>query len=277
MISEIIKVLKDANIDEPEAKAKIILKEIANIGVEDILLNKEIKNKDEVLNFARKLATTGMPLQYLLGYWYFMGEKFIVNPDTLIPREETEFLVYCALEKITKIKKDTVCVLDIGTGSGCIACMIAKNALNTEVLGVDISTNALQTALENVQKLDLIKRVVLRKSDIFSALREGETFDVIVSNPPYISQVDYDNLDATVKNFEPKNALLAGDNGLDFYKKIIGGAKKYLNRNGYLVFECGQYQADEISKIFVDNGFERTDVICDMAKIKRVVCAREKN
>ncbi len=271
MISEIIKVLKDANIDEPEAKAKIILKEIANIGVEDILLNKEIKNKDEVLNFARKLATTGMPLQYLLGYWYFMGEKFIVNPDTLIPREETEFLVNCALEKITKIKKDTVCVLDIGTGSGCIACMIAKNALNTEVLGVDISTNALQTALENVQKLDLIKRVVLRKSDIFSALREGETFDVIVSNPPYISQVDYDNLDATVKNFEPKNALLAGDNGLDFYKKIIGGAKKYLNRNGYLVFECGQYQADEISKIFVDNGFELTDVIVDLAGIKRVV------
>ncbi len=273
MISEIVKILKDANIDEPEAKAKIILRELANISTEDIFLGKDIKNKDEILNFAEKLAKTKAPLQHLLGYWYFMGEKFIVTPDTLIPREETEFLVNCAIEKINKIKKETVQILDIGTGSGCIACMIAKNAPQAEVLGVDVSSDALQVALENAQKLDLIKKVVFRKSDIFSALREGETFDIIVSNPPYISENDYNNLDKVVKDFEPKSALLADDNGLEFYKKIICNAKKYLNKGGYLIFECGQNQADEICKLFEKNNFIPSDVICDMAGIKRVVGA----
>ncbi|HIS74886.1 TPA: peptide chain release factor N(5)-glutamine methyltransferase [Candidatus Galligastranaerophilus intestinavium] len=273
MISEIVKILKDANIDEPQAKAKIILRELANLSAEDIFLGKEIKNKAEVLDFAEKLAKTGAPLQHLLGYWYFMGEKFIVTPDTLIPREETEFLVKCALDKAGKIKKETVQILDIGTGSGCIACMIAKNAPQTEVLGVDISLNALQVALENVQKLDLIKKVVFRKSDIFSALREGEKFDIIVSNPPYISEDDYNNLDKVVKDFEPKSALLAGESGLEFYKKIIRGAKKYLNKGGYLIFECGHNQADEICKLFEKHNFTLSDIICDMAGIKRVVCA----
>ena len=273
MISEIVKILKDANIDEPQAKAKIILRELANLSAEDIFLGKEIKNKAEVLDFAEKLAKTGAPLQHLLGYWYFMGEKFIVTPDTLIPREETEFLVNCALDKVNKIGTKNVQVLDIGTGSCCIACMIAKNAPQTEVLGVDISLNALQVALENVQKLDLIKRVVLRKSDIFNALREGETFDIIVSNPPYICSCDYDNLDKTVKDFEPKSALFAGESGLEFYKKIIRGAKKYLNKGGYLIFECGHNQADEICKLFEKHNFTLSDIICDMAGIKRVVCA----
>ena len=273
MISEIVKILKDANIDESEAKAKIILRELANLSTEDIFLGKEIKNKDEIFDFVVKLAKTGAPLQHLLGYWYFMGEKFIVTPDTLIPREETEFLVNCAIEKINKIKKETVQILDIGTGSGCIACMIAKNEPQAEVLGVDVSSDALQVALENAQKLDLIKKVVFRKSDIFSALREGETFDIIVSNPPYISENDYNNLDKVVKDFEPKSALLADDNGLEFYKKIICNAKKYLNKGGYLIFECGQNQADEICKLFEKNNFIPSDVICDMAGIKRVVGA----
>ena len=273
MISEIVKILKDANIDEPEAKAKIILRELANLSTEDIFLGKEIKNKDEIFDFVVKLAKTGTPLQHLLGYWYFMGEKFIVNENTLIPREETEFLVKCALDKVGKIKKETLQVLDIGTGSGCIACMIAKNAPQVEVLGVDVSSDALQVALENAQKLDLIKKVVFRKSDIFSALREGETFDIIVSNPPYISENDYNNLDKVVKDFEPKSALLADDNGLEFYKKIICNAKKYLNKGGYLIFECGYNQADEICKLFEKHNFTLSDIICDMAGIKRVVGA----
>lgn len=272
-LDDVKKILLNAGIDEPGAKARIILREIGQMSAEDLLLQKEIKNKEEILAFARKLARTGAPLQHLLGYWYFMGEKFIVTPDTLIPREETEFLVKCALDKAGKIKKETVQILDIGTGSGCIACMIAKNAPQTEVLGVDISLNALQVALENVQKLDLIKKVVFRKSDIFSALREGEKFDIIVSNPPYISEDDYNNLDKVVKDFEPKSALLAGDCGFEFYKKIICDAKKYLNKGGYLIFECGHNQADEICRLLEENNFKVSDVICDMAGIKRVVCA----
>ena len=273
-LSEIIKILQAANIDEASVKARIILREVANMSVEDMLLDREVKDEQKVLDFARKMAQTKAPLQHLLGYWYFMGEKFIVSENTLIPREETEFLVNCAIEKINKIKKDTLQVLDIGTGSGCIACMIAKNAPQAEVLGVDISSDALQVALENAQKLDLIKKVVFRKSDLFSALREGEKFDVVVSNPPYISEDDYKNLDSTVRDFEPKSALFAKENGLEFYKKIIKQAAKYVNYGGYIAFECGMGQAREICTLLERNGFQVSDVIKDLAGIERVVAAR---
>lgn len=273
-LSEIIKILQAANIDEASVKARIILREVANMSVEDMLLDRDVKDEQKVLDFARKMAQTKAPLQHLLGYWYFMGEKFIVSENTLIPREETEFLVNCAIEKINKIKKDTLQVLDIGTGSGCIACMIAKNAPQAEVLGVDISSDALQVALENAQKLDLIKKVVFRKSDLFSALREGEKFDVVVSNPPYISEDDYKNLDSTVRDFEPKSALLAKENGLEFYKKIIKQAAKYVNYGGYIAFECGMGQAREICTLLERNGFQVSDVIKDLAGIERVVAAR---
>ena len=273
-LSEIIKILQAANIDEASVKARIILREVANMSVEDMLLDRDVKDEQKVLDFARKMAQTKAPLQHLLGYWYFMGEKFIVSENTLIPREETEFLVNCAIEKINKIKKHTLQVLDIGTGSGCIACMIAKNAPQAEVLGVDISSDALQVALENAQKLDLIKKVVFRKSDLFSALREGEKFDVVVSNPPYISEDDYKNLDSTVRDFEPKSALLAKENGLEFSKKIIKQAAKYVNYGGYIAFECGMGQAREICTLLERNGFQVSDVIKDLAGIERVVAAR---
>ena len=273
-LNEIINILQAANIDEASVKARIILREVANMSVEDMLLDRDVKDEQKVLDFARKMAQTKAPLQHLLGYWCFMGEKFIVSENTLIPREETEFLVNCAIEKINKIKKDTLQVLDIGTGSGCIACMIAKNAPQAEVLGVDISSDALQVALENAQKLDLIKKVVFRKSDLFSALREGEKFDVVVSNPPYISEDDYKNLDSTVRDFEPKSALLAKENGLEFYKKIIKQAAKYVNYGGYIAFECGMGQAREICTLLERNGFQVSDVIKDLAGIERVVAAR---
>ena len=273
-LSEIINILQAANIDEASVKARIILREVANMSVEDMLLDRDVKDEQKVLDFARKMAQTKAPLQHLLGYWYFMGEKFIVSENTLIPREETEFLVNCAIEKINKIKKETVQILDIGTGSGSIACMIAKNAPQAEVLGVDVSSDALQVALENAQKLDLIKKVVFRKSDLFSALREGEKFDVVVSNPPYISEDDYKNLDSTVRDFEPKSALLAKENGLEFYKKIIKQAAKYVNYGGYIAFECGMGQAREICTLLERNGFQVSDVIKDLAGIERVVAAR---
>lgn len=276
-LNKVIEILNAQNIDEANVKARIILREIANMTVEDMLLDREVKNEDEVLGFAQKLAQTKMPIQQLLGFGYFMGEKFKVTPDTLIPRDETEILVKCALDKVKELQKDEIkplSVLDIGTGTGAIACSIAKNSQNVEVLGVDISSNALMVALENAQKLDLIKRVVYRKSDIFSALREGEVFDIVVSNPPYISEKDYKNLDTTVKDFEPKTALLAKNDGYEFYEKIISQAKKYVKYGGYILFECGQNQAQKICMMLERNGFQVSDVVRDLAGIERVVAAQ---
>lgn len=276
-LNKVVEILNAQNIDEANVKARIILREIANMTVEDMLLDREVKNEDEVLSFAQKLAQTKMPIQQLLGFGYFMGEKFKVTPDTLIPRDETEILVKCALDKVKELQKDEIkplSVLDIGTGTGAIACSIAKNSQNVEVLGVDISSNALMVALENAQKLDLIKRVVYRKSDIFSALREGEVFDIVVSNPPYISDKDYKNLDTTVKDFEPKTALLAKNDGYEFYEKIISQAKKYVKYGGYILFECGQNQAQKICMMLERNGFQVSDVVRDLAGIERVIAAQ---
>lgn len=276
-LNEIKKLLNDANIDEADVKARIILREVGHLSVEDMLLQKDVKNKEEVLDFAKKLASGNVPIQHLLGYASFMGEKFKVNKNVLIPRDETEFLVRCAIDKINKLKEQKqgiISVLDIGTGSGCISCMIAKEFSDVEILGLDISSDALITALENVQKHDLIKQVVFRKSDLFNALREGEKFDVVVSNPPYIPYEELNNLDDTVKNFEPHLALLAKDCGMEFYKKIIKDASRYVNFGGYIIFEAGIHQSCQICTLLERNGFQVSDVIKDLAGIDRVVAAK---
>lgn len=276
---EIEKILKDANVDEPSAKAKLLI-EAKIPSLMDRILGANISEKDfeEIENLAKAHAKTGEPIQYLLGQTEFMGEKFKVTPDVLIPRDETEILVLETVKKVKEINEKAH-VLDIGTGSGIIACMVAKLAPNAEVLAVDVSSDAILVAFENVIKLDLTKRVVLRKSDVFSALREGEMFDIIVSNPPYIPLEAKSDIDFTVKDFEPEGALFAKNNGLEFYTKIIENAKKHLKKGGWVLFECGlfkdnTFQADEIKNIFLKNGFSNVQIVCDLANIKRVIYAK---
>ena len=215
-------------------------------------------------------ARTRRPIQHIIGLADFMGEKFIVNPSVLIPRDETEFLVRKAVEIINR--KDFKAILDVGTGSGCIACMIAKYT-HAQVIGLDISTDALNTALDNASKLNLNNRAIFRKSDIFSNVKPGESFDMIVSNPPYIPPSEKANLQKEV-TFDPETALFTEDEkGLEFYEKITEQAPKILNKNGFLVYELGAGQSDEVKKIMEANGFGNIDIIKDLAGIERVISA----
>ena len=173
-----------------------------------------------------------------------MGEYFKVTPDVLIPRDETEFLVKKAIKIINQNKFEDV--LDIGTGSGCIACTIAKNT-NATVLGVDISSDALRIALDNVTNLGINNRAIFRKSNLFEKIREGESFDMIVSNPPYIP---YGTSLSEEVNKEPSLALYANENGLEFYRKIVEKAPEFLNKEGYLLFELGIDQSKFVSKFW---------------------------
>ena len=181
MIKTVENILKEANIEEYKAEAKLIVLGLSGLKLEEIISGKKIENEDEIIALAKKRALTKAPIQHLLGFSYFMGEKYIVNKDVLIPRDETEILVLKALELI-KNKNEKIDILDIGVGSGCISCSLAKNLKNRdiEILGVDISLDAIKTALENVDKLDLVRKVILRKSDIFSKIRDCEKFDLIV-------------------------------------------------------------------------------------------------
>ncbi len=272
LITDIVKILTDAGIEQNEAniEVKMLIEHFAGYGIEDIIMGKKLdEEKLELVTQKAKLrASTRQPIQYIIGEADFMGEKFIVNPSVLIPRDETEILVRKAVEIIKE--QHFKSVLDIGTGSGCIACMIAKMT-NATVIGADISFEALETAFKNMEKLKLFNRALFRKSDLFSMIREDEKFDMIVSNPPYIPPSMKKDIQKEV-TFEPDTALYTNDeNGLEFYDKIIKDAPKFLNKNGYLLFELGINESLAVAQIMKNNGFKNILIIKDLANIDRVI------
>lgn len=273
-IQEIVKILTDSGIEKNEAdvEVKMLIEHFANYGVKDILMGKKLDSEklSLVKEKAELRAKTHQPIQHIIGFADFMGEKFIVNPSVLIPRDETEFLVRCAIEKINKynLKK----ALDVGTGSGCIACMIAKNT-DCQIIGLDISTDALNTALDNASRLNLFNKAIFRKSDIFSNVKPGESFDIIISNPPYIPPSEKINIQKEV-TFDPEIALFTQDEkGLEFYEKITGDAVNVLNSGGFLTFELGINQSDAVKEI-MSKDFCEIEVIKDLAGIDRVISGK---
>lgn len=272
-IQTITKILIDAGIEPNEAKkeVKMLLEHFCNYTELDRCKGVELKQEQlEVLKEkAEKRANTRLPIQYIIGEAYFMGEFFKVTPDVLIPRDETEILVTKAIELIKQNGFENA--LDIGTGSGCIACTIAKKT-DATVLGVDISSDALRVALDNVTKLGINNRAVFRKSDLFSKVREEEKFDLVISNPPYIP---LGTILSDEVNYEPQIALFADENGLRFYREIVAQAPKYLKANGYLLFELGIGESEAV-KQFMEKDFTDIAVEKDLAGIDRIIYGRLK-
>lgn len=273
-IQEILKILTDSGIEPNEAnvEVKMLLEHFADYGFKDIVAGKKLTaDKIEIVKEKALLrAKTRQPIQHIIGFADFMGEKFIVNPSVLIPRDETEFLVRKAVDIINENNFKTA--LDVGTGSGCIACMIAKHT-DCQIIGLDVSKDALNTALDNASRLNLFNKAIFRKSDIFSNVKPGESFDIIVSNPPYIPPCEKENIQTEVK-FDPENALFTQDEkGLEFYEKITKQAPEVLNKGGYLLYELGIGQSEDVKNIMVSNGFKDIEIIKDLAGIDRVISA----
>lgn len=265
---------KGFSLSEAVAEIDLAVELMFGLTQKDVALGKspdekELQELDSVIT--RRLKTCE-PLCQILGAAYFMGEKFEVSQDTLIPRPETELLVRKSIEIIKQ--NDFKQVIDIGTGTGCIACMIAKNT-KAQVLGVDIVNGALKIALNNAMHHDLMNRALFRKSDIFSKIRQEEKFDMIVSNPPYIPLKDKEGLQTEVKEFEPATALFANDEaGVEFYEKIASQAHNFLNKDGYIAFEIGINQACLVVEILKNNAFTQIEVLKDVSGIERVVVAK---
>ena len=274
-IQDILKILIDSGIEPNEAniEVKMLLEHFADYGVKDIILgNKLTQEKLELVKEKAELrAKTHKPIQHIIGFADFMGEKFIVTPSVLIPRDETEILVRKAIEIINKNNFKTA--LDVGTGSGCIACMVAKYT-DCQIIGLDISSDALNTALDNASRLNLFNKAIFRKSDIFSNVKPGEKFDIIISNPPYIPPSEKENIQTEVK-YDPQTALFTNDEkGLEFYEKITTNAPKILNKGGYLLFELGIDQSADVKKIMQQNNFSQIEIIKDLANIDRVIVGK---
>lgn len=204
-----------------------------------------------------------VPLQYITGEQEFMGITFHVNEAVLIPRQDTETLV----EEALKIVRPGMKVLDMCTGSGCILISILKNVVDVEGHGCDISKQAINVAKENA-KLNNVN-AMFERSDLFETVTD--TFDVIVSNPPYIPTEVIGGLMPEVAVYEPVQALDGKEDGLHFYRRIVADASKHLNPGGKLLFEIGHDQGEAVSKLMLNAGYKDVKVIKDLAGNDRVV------
>ena len=212
----------------------------------------------------------GEPLDKIFGEKEFFGLKFIVNTSVLSPRYETEILV----ERVIEFAKQKKCdILDLCTGSGCIAVSIKKN-VNANVFASDISESAIKVAKEN-SKLNGVN-VKFVKSDLFNDLKRNQKYDIIVSNPPYIPKSDIEKLDKEVKNYDPHLALDGGEDGLRFYREIIKKGYEYLKKDGILLFEVGESQARKVKNL-MKKDYEDIQIIKDYNNIERIVIGKKGN
>ena len=272
-IQEIVAILVNSGIHPNEARieVKMMIEHYCNYTALDVI--RGVPLDYEKLKIVREKAgvraRTKIPVQYIIGLADFMGSKYVVNENVLIPRGETEQLVMRVLDILRS--NNTKKVLDIGTGSGCIPCAIAQGG-DYYITSVDISPKALEVAKENVKRLELEKKIKLIESDLFSALDKNTKFDVIVSNPPYIPVGTELQKEVT---FEPSTALFANDNGLEFYEKIIPQSREFLNDNGFIAFEIGYDQGDAVYKLLEQAGFKNIIIEKDIMGLDRIVYAQK--
>lgn len=252
-------------------EAEFFVRDVLNISLTDFVLQKDKalspQQIAELLPKAQRRAS-GEPLAYIVGHKDFFKERFVVNPSVLIPRADTEVLVEEAL-RIAPIPKR---IADLGTGSGCIGLSLLQEWPQSHLIAFDVSQEALLVAQENARNLGLLQRVEFVCGDVLTH-NFTELFDLVVSNPPYISPDDT-RLENTVKLHEPHAALYAEEDGLFFYKRWTVWAKKHLCEGGWLIFECGEGQAVELQSICLQNGFKNIKIIKDLASKERVVAAQ---
>lgn len=220
----------------------------------------------------RRLA--GEPVAYITGFWEFYGLPMLVTPDVLIPRMDTEVLVDTAKELLIGRKMDAR-ILDLCCGSGCISCALGHELPASKLVAVDISASALEVCRKNIALNRLSTRIITMQADAsFSPPLGIGQFDMLVSNPPYIASDEILSLDPSVRDYEPVWALDGGERGLRFYKSIIKYWKSVLRPGGYLLFEVGEGQADEVKEMLLAGGFESADTRRDTLGVERVVFGR---
>ncbi len=260
----------EKKIDSPRLNIELLVCSVLNIERIELYLQFDRPLKqDELADLKQKVLkrATSYPLQYIIGYTNFFGCKIKLNESGLIPRPETEILVDYILKSTSKENK--LRILDIGTGSGCIAIALAKHLPNSEIIAIDISKEAISLAKEN-STLNNIANVKFFQYDIFKGISAKEKFDIIVSNPPYISKSEYIELDDTVRKYEPKIALTDENDGLQFYRLFSRIFPQLLKEEGSFYLEIGFGQSKDLINIFPANKY-KVDFIKDYSNIERVL------
>ena len=263
--------------DMASMMARTLLCHVSGKSHESILAGRDLYASEAIgqaMEEGTKRLLSGEPLAYVLGEWEFYGLKLYVNEHVLIPRDDTCAVAGLAIKQAIFLNQDPR-ILDLCCGSGCIGLAIASRVKDARVTLADISRDALQVAKKNMQTHHMAGRVTCVQADALKAPAPflGK-FDMIVSNPPYITAKEMTELDKSVADFEPHLALFGGEDGLDFYRSIAKHYKSALKPGGYLCFEFGDTQADDVCAILEENGYTILERTRDFNNIERAVLAQ---
>jgi release factor glutamine methyltransferase len=276
ILNEATRELETAGMETARLDAEVLLAFCLNCDRLEFLKNPDMQISKSQLAVFNKLVSRRLkwePVAYITGRKEFWSFTLEVNKGVLIPRPDTEII----LEEALAVGKNIIAprIADIGTGSGAIALALAKELPEPKITATDISPAALKVAKKNARNLKLGKNIEFLKGDLFAPVKG--LFDIIVSNPPYISAAEYEELPRGVKDFEPKIALLAGQTGVEFYEKLIYQSKNHLKKDGWLLMEIGAPQAEKIRVTMQECAFfENIDVRRDYAGHDRVIKGRKK-
>jgi release factor glutamine methyltransferase len=267
-----VKRLQDGHVGSPRMNAELLAMFV--LGCDRAYLYAHADRaltKGEIARYDDALAerARGVPAQYITGHQEFWGMDLIVSPAVLIPRPETEHVIETVLEVAREHPAQRV--VDVGTGSGCIALALAKELPRAEIHATDISPEALEIARANAARYQLEKRIQFHEADLLAGMEEA-AFDYVISNPPYIGDWEASSVEAQVRRFEPRQALFAGPTGLEVFVRLIPQAEKALRPGGWLVMEMGHSSREQVCELLQD--WEEMRITNDLQGIARVVAAR---
>ncbi len=263
-------------LDSPRLDAELLLAHVLQCKRIDLIVRYDELPSDAEKKAFRELVTKRLdrcPTAYLVGVREFYLLPFEVTSAVLIPRPDTETLVDAAIDFLKK--RPTPTALDVGTGSGCVAISVANAVKTATVTAIDVSPDALAVAKRNAARNGVADRVLFLDGNLFSPLPAGTTFDLIVSNPPYIPPAEIETLMPEVKDHEPRIALDGGTDGLSFYRRLSAESAKWLKPGGGLMVEIGFTQADAVRSLFEQAGFQAGKTIKDRAGRPRVVVGKK--
>ncbi|HUI84000.1 MAG TPA: peptide chain release factor N(5)-glutamine methyltransferase [Candidatus Binatia bacterium] len=269
--------LEAAGVGSPRMNAEVLLMFVLGVNRAYLYAHPERElTAEEETRYDEALAqrATGMPSQYIIGHQEFWGLDFVVSPAVLIPRPETEHLVETVLELARGIPRPKL--VDVGTGSGCIALALANELKDAQVYAVDASAEALEIARANAARLQLDARVHVMQSNVLETLAEVHDFDFVVSNPPYVGFGEADKVQKSVRDFEPRIAVFAGERGLDVIAPLVEQAHGALRTGGWLAVEIGYSMRDAVLNLLHPGMWEDVRVVPDLQGIPRVVAARKR-
>jgi release factor glutamine methyltransferase len=268
-------ILRDAGLPNARLDAGALLAHSMGCDRTFIITHSDDVVGDEITAQYRELITRrakGEPLQYIVGHQEFYGLDFEVSPQVLIPRPETELLVDTALDLI----EESPSILDVGTGSGCIAITLLVKCTDARGVAVDISHEALQVAQRNARRHLVDHRIEFKVSDCFSAIQPNKQFDLIVSNPPYVVESAMNGLQREVRDFEPAIALTPGGDGLSVIRRLVSEGAEFLKKKGHLLIEIGFDQRDAVMQMVDGKVWELVEIYKDLQGIPRTLTLRKR-